>query len=316
MNESPDSKPSETPLIDEHGNPSPVMYRIPFDGKDAYFYAESAYRSLERSLTALQSENEQLRKERDNWMDSWHKDVATLRASHAEAVKEREALTTEHIACALAGAQFRNERDTALAEIERLKGERDELSVEVGKCLKDHAETLEQVESLTVENAQYSHDVADLRAELAEAKASSVIFSAELDPDTRRLVLRFAQAVADKLRKSEEKYGFKNEWMMWNWVGDGTILTEFEKHVDKGDPVEVAIYCAFLWWHQQPTKIATISTQAALIAEMVFDMELMRNRLSKSPINSAPGLPPLCERDFERWDALLTRAKQPTEPGN
>lgn len=71
---------------------------------------------------------------------------------------------------------------------------------------------------------------------------------AHLDPETSLLVERFAIALAEKLADAQVKHGFENHWREIGWQGD--LITQLLDHVRKGDPRDVAAYCAFAWHHQ------------------------------------------------------------------
>jgi len=58
---------------------------------------------------------------------------------------------------------------------------------------------------------------------------------------------QFARALKEKLVESEIKYGWQNGWMKDDWKAD--LLNDIRKHVEKGDPRDVAAYCAFAWHH-------------------------------------------------------------------
>lgn len=68
-----------------------------------------------------------------------------------------------------------------------------------------------------------------------------------LHEDTADLVARFAQALAEKLHKAEKKYGYSNRWKHDDWEAD--CAEKLIEHVEKGDPRDVAAYCAFMWHH-------------------------------------------------------------------
>jgi len=93
----------ETPETDEHGQLMGVMYRIPFNGLDAYFYTEKNYRKLER-------ERDELRKERDQAqaMNEYHMKELT------------EAITS--------GDKLESERDKALADLSALRENADAMA--------------------------------------------------------------------------------------------------------------------------------------------------------------------------------------------
>ena len=75
----------------------------------------------------------------------------------------------------------------------------------------------------------------------------------DLADDTKRLVLSFAEALAAKLHAAEEKYGYDNGWMQTKWVKEGRCQKALMEHIHKGDPRDVAAYCAFLWHHEAST---------------------------------------------------------------
>ena len=72
-----------------------------------------------------------------------------------------------------------------------------------------------------------------------------------LHPDTKWLVQDFAKALAEKLHRSEKKYGYSNGWLATDWQEE--CRQHLLKHVGKGDPLDVAAYCAFMWLHRWPT---------------------------------------------------------------
>jgi len=61
------------------------------------------------------------------------------------------------------------------------------------------------------------------------------------------LVDRFSEAIREKLRASEIKYGHNSGWMRDDWQAD--CQRSLNEHLAKGDPRDVAAYCAFLWHH-------------------------------------------------------------------
>lgn len=74
----------------------------------------------------------------------------------------------------------------------------------------------------------------------------------ELHPDTVKLMLSFAEAMMQKLLKAQQKYGYTNNWADPNWMDD--CRQDLHDHVEKGDPLDVAAYCAFLWSHGESTN--------------------------------------------------------------
>lgn len=67
----------------------------------------------------------------------------------------------------------------------------------------------------------------------------------DLNPVTRAMVFDFAKALGDKLRTAEIKYGRTDEWATQDWEAE--CRSKLLKHIDKGDPLDVAAYCAFMW---------------------------------------------------------------------
>jgi Holliday junction resolvase RusA-like endonuclease len=75
-----------------------------------------------------------------------------------------------------------------------------------------------------------------------------------LHPDTLALVQAFAAALAEKLADAEDRYGYGTSWRAAGWMDE--CRAQLVAHVAKGDPRDVAAYCAFLWFHGEPTSIA------------------------------------------------------------
>jgi len=61
------------------------------------------------------------------------------------------------------------------------------------------------------------------------------------------LVARFSVALLEKLRAAEQKYGYQNNWARDDWEAECQRC--LKEHLAKGDPLDVAAYCAFLWHH-------------------------------------------------------------------
>ncbi|WP_206186968.1 hypothetical protein [Yersinia massiliensis] len=102
----------------------------------------------------------------------------------------------------------------------------------------------------------------DLRASTLEAELSAaneklkndvLVMPDGLHRDTKALLLVFASAMAVKLHKAEQKYGHSNTWMKNDWRDK--CLEDFNLHIRKGDPLDVANYCAFMHYHGWPTAL-------------------------------------------------------------
>lgn len=61
------------------------------------------------------------------------------------------------------------------------------------------------------------------------------------------LMARFSEALLAKIRAAGEKYGYGNAWLENDWRE--TLKLRLQQHVVKGDPLDVAAYCAFAWHH-------------------------------------------------------------------
>lgn len=88
----------------------------------------------------------------------------------------------------------------------------------------------------------------------AAAPADEPTIPTELHPDTAKLVRRFARALANKLLAAQRKYGYSDNWMRDDWADE--CRAELMRHIQKGDPRDVAAYCAFLWHHSESTAPA------------------------------------------------------------
>lgn len=84
-----------------------------------------------------------------------------------------------------------------------------------------------------------------------EKRTISVVVPSDLHRDTVNLVWQFSSVMANKLRKSEINYGYSNKWKDKGWADE--CRSQLQCHIDKGDPVDVANYCAFLWYLKEPT---------------------------------------------------------------
>lgn len=84
---------------------------------------------------------------------------------------------------------------------------------------------------------------------------------AELSEETKDLVAHFAEAVAAKLRAAEQKYGYATGWKDGDWMEE--CRDKLKRHLRKGDPRDVAAYCAFLWHHGAPTYDASDRDEVA-----------------------------------------------------
>lgn len=93
---------------------------------------------------------------------------------------------------------------------------------------------------------------------LAESRTVTVktapVIPSELHQDTQGLMIDFCTALAEKLYKAQLKYGYDANWKQDGWASQ--CQAHFHQHIAKGDPRDVAAYCAFMWWHGWSTKPA------------------------------------------------------------
>lgn len=87
----------------------------------------------------------------------------------------------------------------------------------------------------------------DIRAHLARTGT----VEDGLHPQTACLVDRFTVALKQKLRAAEIKHGYGDHWLAADWMDQ--CRQQLLLHLAKGDPLDVAAYCAFLWHHGEPT---------------------------------------------------------------
>jgi hypothetical protein len=88
-----------------------------------------------------------------------------------------------------------------------------------------------------------------------------------LHPKTAELVCRFSVALAEKLLAAEVKYGYSDGWLSPDWMDE--CRAKLLEHVEKGDPRDVAAYCAFLWHHGEKTAMPPQKTALDFFAEEV-----------------------------------------------
>lgn len=70
--------------------------------------------------------------------------------------------------------------------------------------------------------------------------------------DTQALVISFCKALGRKLYDAQEKHGHSNNWKRDDWQEE--CLIDLREHISKGDPRDVAAYCAFMWYHGWQTN--------------------------------------------------------------
>ncbi|GKI82243.1 hypothetical protein [Klebsiella variicola] len=122
-----------------------------------------------------------------------------------------------------------------------------------------------------------------------------------LHPSTMALVNDFATALAEKLHKAELKYGYSNAWINNGWMTE--CLAEFHRHIAKGDPRDVAAYCAFMWYHGW-------KTEAAQPAPVVPEEKPIPNTLSMYAVDAVAAI-----AEVKGWNACRAAMLQ-AQPQN
>jgi hypothetical protein len=79
----------------------------------------------------------------------------------------------------------------------------------------------------------------------------------ELHKETAELVAMFAGAMADKLKIAQDKYGYSDGWKDSHWRYE--CANKLVEHIQKGDPRDVANYCAFMWYHSWQTSLRVLA---------------------------------------------------------
>lgn len=74
-----------------------------------------------------------------------------------------------------------------------------------------------------------------------------------LHPHSEELLQRTMVILREKMIGSQRKYGYSNGWSDTGWKEE--CQTELIRHIEKGDPKDVAIYAMFMIHHSWPTVL-------------------------------------------------------------
>lgn len=121
----------------------------------------------------------------------------------------------------------------------------------VGLVRRLRVEAYKRPAGCILEAADALEAIAAERALRTASKPPGIDTEYGLHPATQSLVLRFSQALAEKLSAAELKYGYSDGWARPDWMDE--CRQHLREHVAKGDPRDVAAYCAFLWHHGEST---------------------------------------------------------------
>lgn len=101
------------------------------------------------------------------------------------------------------------------------------------------------------DNSKEANLAKEAATEIARLRVLTMVNVPGLHPSTQELVITFSQALGEKLLKAQTKYGYADQWKTEDWMDK--CREDLLLHVKKGDPLDVAAYCAFLWSKNEPT---------------------------------------------------------------
>jgi hypothetical protein len=127
-----------------------------------------------------------------------------------------------------------------------------------------------------------------LDAALAALSSPAPVAAPAMHQATADLVRRFSDALAAKLAAAEKKYGYSDGWLSPDWMDE--CRAKLLEHIDKGDPRDVAAYCAFLWHHGESTTAPAPASEAvALLGVFSKPMEAESHYIDRLHKNGYPG---------------------------
>lgn len=118
--------------------------------------------------------------------------------------------------------------------------------------ISDEQITQAMIEKLAINKARQWPEPKDGEPRQHIKEQPAPVMPAELHPDTQNLVADFCTALAEKLYGAQLKYGYDADWKQDGWATQ--CLSHFHQHIAKGDPRDVAAYCAFMWYHGWKTE--------------------------------------------------------------
>ncbi|EKC2494554.1 DUF550 domain-containing protein [Salmonella enterica] len=189
--------------------------------------------SLLDEIDELQ-EREQIRREHAEWSDKTFGDVGPIGPLKHLSKEALEAAADPSDPLEWADMQF------LLWDAQRRMG------------LSDEFITRAMIEKLAVNKQREWPVPRDGEPRLHIKDMPAPVMPAELHPDTQNLMADFCTALAEKLYKAQLKYGYDADWKQDGWHTQ--CLAHFHQHIAKGDPRDVAAYCAFMWYHGWKTE--------------------------------------------------------------
>lgn len=180
------------------------------------------------------SEREQIRREHAEWSDATFGDVGPIGPLKHLSKEALEAAAEPDDLSEWADMQF------LLWDAQRRAG------------ITDKQITQAMVEKLAINKARQWPEPKDGEPRQHIKEQPAPVMPAELHPDTQNLVADFCTALAEKLYGAQLKYGYDADWKQDGWATQ--CLSHFHQHIAKGDPRDVAAYCAFMWYHGWKTE--------------------------------------------------------------
>lgn len=108
----------------------------------------------------------------------------------------------------------------------------------------------------------------NMQGDIMDHKCSiSIPIPKGLHPDSVDLIKALSERITDKMFANQSKYGWTNEWKTRDWEQE--CRDEMRRHIEKGDPRDVAIYCAFMIYRNWPTSVPLTEEEEAEIEKMV-----------------------------------------------
>jgi hypothetical protein len=126
-----------------------------------------------------------------------------------------------------------------------------------------------------------------------------IVASIGLHHSTAALVNRFAHAMAEKLAKAEQKYGYSDGWARDDWQDE--CRRQLHHHAAKGDPRDVAAYAAFCWHHGWSTARPAPAVDREAVARIILECVI------------GAQTPECCDEAADDILALLSPATSPGE---
>ncbi|EHI6304108.1 DUF550 domain-containing protein [Salmonella enterica] len=180
------------------------------------------------------SERERIRREHAEWSDATFGDVGSVGPLKHLSKEAIEAAAEPGDLSEWADMQF------LLWDAQRRAG------------ISDEQITLAMKEKLAINKTRQWPEPKDGEPRLHIKEQPVPVMPPGLHPDTQKLVADFSTDLAEKLYKAQLKYGYDADWKQDNWSAQ--CLAHFHQHIAKGDPRDVAAYCAFMWYHGWKTE--------------------------------------------------------------